>query len=72
MRNQAHILLKRSCTLGTLVNTQTKGIKLLCIGKNNICISCVLMALSIYCIRATKPLVKLSGYALAHLLYVHT
>ena len=35
-------------TLGKLVNTQTKGITLLCIGKNNICISCVLMALSIH------------------------
>ena len=27
--------------LGKLVNTQTKGITLLCIEKNNICISCV-------------------------------
>ena len=33
IRNQAHILLKGSCTLGKLVNTQTKAIKLLCIGK---------------------------------------
>ena len=33
MRNQA-------CTLGKLVNTQTKGITLLCIEKNNVCISC--------------------------------
>ena len=41
MRDQAQILLKRSCTLGKLVNTQTKGITLLCIGKNNVCISCV-------------------------------
>ena len=48
MRSQAQVLLKRSCTLGKLVNTQTKGITLLCIGKNNMCISCVLMALSIY------------------------
>ena len=37
----AQVLLKRSCTLGKLVNTQTKVITLLCIGKNNICISCV-------------------------------
>ena len=41
MRNQAQFLLKRSCTLGKLVNVHTKGITLLCIGKNNICISCV-------------------------------
>ena len=41
LRNQAQVLLKRSCTLGKLVNTQTKGITLLCIGTNNICISCV-------------------------------
>ena len=41
MRNQAQVLLKRSCTLGKFVNTQTKGITLICIGKNNICISCV-------------------------------
>ena len=25
VRNQAQVLLKRSCTLGKLVNTQTKG-----------------------------------------------
>ena len=47
MRNQAQVLLKRSCSLGALVNTKTKGIMLLFIGKNNIYISCVLMALSI-------------------------
>ena len=47
VRNQAQGLLKRSCTLGKLVNTQTKGITLLCKGKNDICISCILMALSI-------------------------
>ena len=41
MHNQAQVLLKRSCTLEKLVNTHTKGITLLCIGKNNICISCV-------------------------------
>ena len=41
MRNQAQILLKRSCTLGKLVNTQIKGITLICTGKNTICISCV-------------------------------
>ena len=39
--NQAQVLLKRSCVLGKLVNTQTKGITLLCIGKNNVCISSV-------------------------------
>ena len=32
MRNQAQVLLKCSCTLGKLVNTQTMGITLLCIG----------------------------------------
>ena len=38
---QAQVLLKCSCTFGKLVNTQIKGITLLCTGKNNICISCV-------------------------------
>ena len=42
VRNQAQVLLKRSCTLGNPVNTETKGITLLSIGKNNTCISCVL------------------------------
>ena len=32
---------KISCTWGKLVNTQIKGIDLLCAGKNNVCISCV-------------------------------
>ena len=41
MCNQAQVLLNRSCTLGKLVNTQTKGITLLCIGKNNTYVSCV-------------------------------
>ena len=41
VRNQDQVLLKLSCTLGKLVNTQIKGITLLCTGKNNICISCV-------------------------------
>ena len=41
VRNQAQVLLKRSCTLRKLVNTQIKGITLLCTGKNNICVSCV-------------------------------
>ena len=36
---QAQVLLKRSCTLGKLVNTQTKDITLLCKGTNNICIN---------------------------------
>ena len=40
-RNQAQVLLKLSCTLGKLVNTQIKGITLICTGNNNICISCV-------------------------------
>ena len=40
-RNQAQVLLKRSCTLGKLVNTQIKGSTLICTGNNNICISCV-------------------------------
>ena len=31
--NQVQVLLKRSCTLGKLVNTQIKGITLLCTGK---------------------------------------
>ena len=39
--NQAQILLQLSCMLVKLVNTQTKGIKLICLGKNNICISWV-------------------------------
>ena len=41
MRNRAQVLLRRSCTLGKLVNTQIKEHTLLCTGKNNICISCV-------------------------------
>ena len=41
MRNQAQGLLKHYCTLGKLVNTQIKGITLLCTVKNNICVSCV-------------------------------
>ena len=47
MRNQAQVLLKRSCTLGKLVNTQTKELHAM-YRKNTICISCVLMALSIH------------------------
>ena len=30
MRNQAQVLFKRSCTLGKLLSTQTKGITLQC------------------------------------------
>ena len=41
VRNQAQVLLKLSCALGKLVNTQIKGITLLCTGKSSICISCV-------------------------------
>ena len=33
MSDQAQVLLKRSGTLGKLVNTQIKGITLLCTGK---------------------------------------
>ena len=33
VRYHAQVLLKHSCTLGKLVNTETKGIMLLCIGK---------------------------------------
>ena len=42
MRNQAQVLLKRSCTLAKLVNAQIKEITLLSTGKNNICVSCIL------------------------------
>ena len=41
VRYQAQVLLNHSCMLGKLVNTPTKGITLLCIRKNNSCISCV-------------------------------
>ena len=41
MRNQAQVLLKRSHTLGKLVNTYIKGITLLYTDKINICVSCV-------------------------------
>ena len=37
MHNQAQVLLKRSCTLGNLVNTQIKGITLLCTEKKYLC-----------------------------------
>ena len=47
MRNQAQVLLKRSCTLGKLVNTQIKGITLLCTGKIIFVSVAFLMALSI-------------------------
>ena len=48
MGNQAQVLQKRSCTLGKLVNTQTKGIALLCIEKIKFVSVAFLMALSIY------------------------
>ena len=48
MRNQAQDLLKRSCTLEKLVNTPTKRITLLCIGKVIFVAVSFLMALSIY------------------------
>ena len=41
MRNQAQVLLKRSCWLGKLVNTHIKEFTLVCTGKNNISISCI-------------------------------
>ena len=47
MRNQAQVLLKRSCTLGKLLNTQIKGITLLCTGKIIFVSVAFLMALSI-------------------------
>ena len=47
MRNRAQVLLKRSCTLGKLVNTQRKGLTLLCIGKIIFVSVAFLMALSI-------------------------
>ena len=49
VRNQAQVLLTRSCTLGKLVNTHIKGITLICTGKNNICISCVLNGFKYIC-----------------------
>ena len=52
MRNQAQVLLKRSCSLGKLVNTHIKEFTLLCTGKNNISISCILMALSIHTVNS--------------------
>ena len=51
MRNQAQVLLKRSCTLWKLVNTQTRGITLLCIGKIIFVSVAFLMALSICCFK---------------------
>ena len=55
MCNQAQVLLKRSCTLGNLVYTQTKGITctLLCIGKIIFVSVAFLMALSIYLFTAS-------------------
>ena len=41
MCNGAQVLAKRSPTLGTLVSTKTKCIKLILIGKNKTCTSCV-------------------------------
>ena len=41
MCNGAQVLAKRSPTLGTLVSTKTKCIKLIFIGKNNTCTSSV-------------------------------
>ena len=48
VRNQAKVLLKRSCMLGKLVNTQIKGATLLCTGKEIFVSVAFLMALSIY------------------------
>ena len=48
VRNQAQVLLYRSCMLGKVVNTHTKGFTLLGMGKDSNCNSCVLItALSI-------------------------
>ena len=47
MRNQAQVLLKRSCTLRKLANTQIKGIALLCTGKIIFVSVAFFMALSI-------------------------
>ena len=41
MCDWVQVLVKRSPTLGTLVSTKTKCIKLIFIWKNNICTSCV-------------------------------
>ena len=48
MPNQAQVLLKRSCMLGKLVNTQSKGLTLLCIGKIIFVSVAFLLALSIH------------------------
>ena len=47
VRNQAQVLLKLSCALGKLVNTQIKGITLLCTEKIAFVSVAFLMALSI-------------------------
>ena len=47
VRNQAQVLLKPS--FRKLANTKIKGITLLCTGKNNICISCVLNGFKYRC-----------------------
>ena len=47
MRNRAQVLLRRSCTLGELVNTQIKGLTLECTGKIIFVSVAFLMALSI-------------------------
>ena len=67
MRTQ--VLPKRSCTLWKLVNTQTKEITLLCIEKN-ICISCVLVALSVYIHIALGSNSKCENY-FSHLVSEH-
>ena len=51
MRDQAQVLLKRSCTLGKLVNTQITGITLLCTGKIIFVSVAFLTDLSIYFLR---------------------
>ena len=62
MRNQAQALLKLSCMLEKLVNTQIKGITLICTGKIIFVSVVFLMALSIFtgsvimlCIKVDKP-----------------
>ena len=67
VRNQAQVLLKRSCTLWKLVNTQITGIMLLCTGK-----MIFLMALSIFSLRNrgdTTGLKRVMNYLNIYILY---
>ena len=64
MRNQAQDLLKRYCTLGKLVNAQTKGIRLLCIGNIIFVSVAFLMALSIIIILHVAHLINIIWFIL--------